>query len=592
VTTGIPIAVIGLGGRFPGSDGPDANGPSTDGVDALWTVLRNEVDAIRDVPAGRWPSSEAADERGGFIEQGDWFDAPLFGITDREAERMDPQQGLVLEAGWQALEHAGLAPDSLAGAGVGVFVGASTCDFDRRLALLDDLDARAATGGSGSIVANRLSYTLGVCGPSLSIDVACASSLAAVHLACQALQLGECDLALAGGVQLILSPVNMRAFTRGGMLARDGRTKSFSAQADGYGCGEGCGMIALKRLDEAVRDRDTIWAIVRGSAVNHNGASNGLSAPFGRAQELLLRRALALGDVAPASIGYVEAHSAGTLLGDAIEVKALKHVLSEGRDADRPCLLGSVKPNLGHLEGAAGIASLMKAILAMHHGWIPKTLHCDPISGHLQLANSALRVASVSQPWPAHNHPRRAGVSAFSFGGANAHIVLEQAPPTPARAPVPARDRWVLPIGAASRGALRVLASRYVEHLATVAAAADPQTACADLCYTASVGRAHLPHRLAVIAETPERARQRLLAFLGERSGGWLYGYVSTPQGAAEAAGGDANALARAYVTGAGPDWRAVYADGSYRRQPQPTYAFERRRYWMMPDAALALRQA
>jgi acyl transferase domain-containing protein len=578
------IAVIGLGGRFPGADDPDT----------LWTLLCGGIDAIQDVPSNRWAvptqlrDSALYPRSGGFVQGADCFDAELFNISRYEAERMDPRQGLVLETGWQALEHAGIAPDTLAGARVGVFIGTSTNDFDRRLSShWDAADIRAATGGSGAILANRLSYLLGVCGPSLSVDVACASSLSAVHLACQSLRLRECDLALSGGVHVILSPANMLAFARGGLLAKDGRTKCFSERADGYGCGEGCGMAVLKRLDDALRDEDHIWAVIRGSALNYNGASNGLGAPLGRAQEDVIRRALAIGNVQPASVGYVEAHSAGTLLGDAIEVKALKAALSEGRQPGQQCVVGSVKSNFGHLEGAAGMAGLLKAILAVHHGRIPKTLHSEPLSRHLRLEGSSVSIATCEQPWPASDHARRAGVSAFSFGGANAHVIVEEAPPQArGRAPASRASRWVLPISASSPTALRSLADRYAKALAALATEPNPRVAFADLCFTAAVARAHLSHRLAVIAGSAECARAELQAFLAGQQDNWMAGDVPRRHRIADVATADAVALARAYVSGPTPNWQACYADVSYRRRLLPTYPFQRQRYWSIPEGA------
>ncbi len=590
MTPSTPIAVIGIGGRFPGADG----------VEPFWTLLRDGRDAVGPVTHDRWDTlAQHANRRGdrdaaarslppawGFVDRGDCFDAALFGISEREAERMDPQQGFVLEVAWQALEDAGIAPDGLAGSRTGAFVGVSTRDFDRRLADHWELaDVRAATGSSGAVIANRLSYALGLRGPSLSVDAACASSLAAVHLACQALRLGECDLALAGGVQLILSPANMVAFSRGGLLARDGRTKCFAAAADGYACGEGGGAVVLRRLDDAVRSRDRIRALIGGSAMNHNGASNGLSAPFGKAQEEVIRAALAAAAFAPASIGCVEAHSAGTLLGDAIEVKALKAALSHGRTADDRCLIGSVKSNIGHLEAAAGIASLLKAILALERGFIPGTLHCEPLSGHLRLSGSPLQVAVSGKSWLASGSPRRAGVSAFSFGGGNAHVVLEEPPQRQPPACGFDRTTWMLPLSACSAESLRALATKYVAALTAFSSDPNPRAAFAHLCFTASTGRAHLTHRVAVVSNHPADARRQLQAFLANRPDGWRAGCVET-RGEPDTRSCNAGMLAEAYVAGRVLDWRACFDDAAYERLPAPTYAFQRRRHWKLPDAA------
>jgi acyl transferase domain-containing protein len=495
--------------------------PGADGLDEYWALLSEGVDAITEVPPDRWDVDSLWTEDqtvrgrthcrwGGFVEHGDWFQVELFGINAREAERMDPQQGLVLECAWQALEHACLAPDSLAGSDTGVFVGISNSDFDRKLCRdLTNLDVRAGTGTSYSIVANRLSYVLGLCGPSVAIDLACSSSLAAVHLACQSLWLGESELCLAGGVHLILSPEKTVTFSCGNLLAKDGRCRAFSDGADGYVRGEGCGIVVLKRLDDAQRDRDRICGIIRGSAINHNGRSNGLSAPFGPAQRKLIRRALRVGDIPPASIGYVEAHGAGTRIGDAIEVSALISTLSEQRAPQETCLIGSVKSNLGHLEAAAGVASLIKVLLAIQHGTIPKTLHAGVLNANLRLEKTPFRVAQESETWPPANVPRRAGISSFSFGGANAHIVVEQAPASNELAAATESGWLVLPLSALNTSALRNQARRYAAHLSAGEMAAD----FGNACFTAAVARAHLTHRLAVVARTSDEAARALTRY-------------------------------------------------------------------------------
>jgi acyl transferase domain-containing protein len=327
-------------------------------------------------------------------------------------------------------------PAALAGQPVGVYVGVSTRDFDRRMAgIWHHLDVGSTTGQCGAIVANRLSYLFGFTGPSIAVDLACASSLAAVHLACRALADEECTLALAGGVHLILSPCNLLAFSQGGVLARDGRCKPFSAQADGYTLGEGAGLVLLKPLAAALRDGDPIRAVIRGSAVNHNGRSNGMSAPYRAGQQQVMRKALAASGIEPASVDYIEAHAPGTPLGDAIEMQAIRDVYGQGRT--RPCFVGSVKSNLGHAEAAAGIAALAKAVLAVEQGVLPATLQCEPPHPLLQMPRASQETGAVllcdrQQAWPAPDALRRAGVSAFSFGGGNAHVLVEQAPPRPA----------------------------------------------------------------------------------------------------------------------------------------------------------------
>jgi len=509
-----PIAVLGIGCRFPQADGPAQ----------FWRMLYEEVDAITEVPPDRWNVDELWSEDasrpghtyarwGGFVERGDWFDAGVFGIGSAEAERMDPQQGMVLECAWQALEYAGIAPDSLRDSSTGVFVGLSNCDFDRKLCSdLRNLDLRAGTGTSYSIVANRLSYALGLCGPSIAVDLACSASLSAVHLACQSLWLAECGLALAGGVHLILSPEKTVTFSRGKVLARDGRCKSFSSEADGYVRGEGCGMLVLKRLADAQRDGDRIVAVIRGSALNHNGPSNGLSAPMGRAQRRLIERALATSGVLPRELGYVEAHSPGSTLGDIIEINALKAALGEGRAAGERYVVGSVKPNIGHLEGAAGVASLIKALLIVREGWIPKTLHTHPHNPALQLESSALRIACRSQIWPGPANPRRAAVTSLSFGGANACVVVEEAPALPWSAP--ASGPKLLALSAATGAALVMLAERYARYCTELGTGANACERFANTCFTAGVGRKHFACRLAVVAHDPREAAQALNDFV------------------------------------------------------------------------------
>lgn len=516
-----PIAIIGMGCRLP----------LAEGVDEFWKLLCEGVDAITEVPASRWDvqalwSDDAAEPGktycrwGGFVADGDCFDAAALEISPEEAVCMDPQQGMVLETAWQALEHAGIALAGLRGSATGVFVGISNCDFDRWLCSdLRNLDVSAGTGTSYSVVANRLSYFLGVCGPSIAVDLACASSLVAVHLARQSLLLGESALALAGGVHLILSPEKTITFSRGKLLARDGRCKSFAQDADGYVRGEGCGFAVLKRLVDAQRDSDRVLAVIRGSAVNHNGSSNGLSAPLRSAQEKVVAAALAAGGVEPASIGYVEAHSPGTLLGDLIEMRALATVLSQGRAAERACVVGSVKSNIGHLEGAAGISSLIKAVLAVNRGWIPRSLHTARLNSSLPLDGGPFQIAQQADAWPQQGGPRRAGVSSFSFGGANAHLVIEgSCEPSTASPRSPEPRRWLLPLSARTAESLQALTARYIEHLQRISGEAEPGLAFADTCYTASLGRQHFNERLAIVAGDAMQALNILQAHVqGQR---------------------------------------------------------------------------
>ena len=478
-----PIAIIGLGLRFPGG----ASDP-----EAYWRLLRDGVDAIREIPADRYDidavyAPEAAtpgktnSRHGGFLDGIDQFDAEFFGIAPREAAALDPQQRLLLEVAWHALENAGLAPASLAGTDAGVFVGISTQDYARRALAAEDLgriDAYGGTGNALSAAAGRLSYFFGFEGPALAIDTACSSSLVAIHQACQALRLGDCGLALAGGVNVILDPQLSVNFSQARMLAPDGRCKAFSAEADGYVRSEGCGLVVLKRLSVAQAAGDPILAVIRGSAVNQDGRSNGLTAPNGPAQERVVRSALARAKLAPADIGYVEAHGTGTALGDPIEVQALARSLGAGRTATSPLLLGSVKSNLGHLEAAAGVASLIKTVLALRHGELPASLHCRTLNPHVPWPTLPLRVVNEHTPWPA-SAPRRAGVSSFGFTGTNAHVILEAfeeskaglvTPKPTAKAEAKAE---LLALSARTPEALRSLARSIADQLDLVAGLAE-----------------------------------------------------------------------------------------------------------------------
>jgi phthiocerol/phenolphthiocerol synthesis type-I polyketide synthase D len=439
-----PIAVIGIGCRLPGGAHGDLTGPTE-----FWRFLRARGDAIREVPEGRWEpfddgSPEVGDllagttRLGGFLTDLAGFDARFFGITPREAALMDPQQRLVLEVAWAAFEHAGVAPARLRGSRTGVFVGVSAPEFAALTASdLAGVEPFTTTGAALSIIANRLSYLLDLRGPSMSVDTACSSSLVATHLAVQALRSGEADLALAGGVNLLLSPTVTMTFDQGGGTASDGRCKPFDASADGMVRAEGCGAVVLKRLADAVRDGDRVLAVIRGSGVNSDGRSNGLVAPNAEAQQTLLRHVYARSGIDPRQVDYLEAHGTGTFLGDPIEAGAVGAALCAGRDEE--LLIGSVKSNLGHLESAAGMAGLIKAVLALHHRTIPASLHYTAPNPHIPFDDLRLRVVDAEMEWPRRGHPARAGVSGFGFGGTNAHVILEEAPRTPpavAMAPV------------------------------------------------------------------------------------------------------------------------------------------------------------
>jgi len=509
-----PIAIVGMGCRFPGR----ASSPAR-----YWQLLRDGEDAIREVPPDRWDVDEFYDPDrgapgrmytrwGGFIEQADEFDADFFGISPREAMRVDPQHRLLLEVAWEALEDAGIPPESIAQTGTGVYVGVIANDYALLQSRdLSDVDVFSGTGCSHAILANRVSYALNLRGPSITLDTACSSSLVTVHLACQSLRRRETDMALAGGVNLILSPEMTVTLCKAHMMSPDGRCKAFDASADGYVRGEGCGLLVLKRLSDARRDGDRILAVVRGTAVNHDGRSNGLSAPNGPAQEEVIRAALADGHVAPGEVGYIETHGTGTRLGDPIEMEALANVFAPGHTADRPLRLGSVKTNIGHLESAAGVAGLIKAVLVLQNGQIPPHLHLKTLNPLLCMESVPFAIPTQLASWPRSETPRRVGVSSFGFGGTNAHIVVEEGPLAAPVARQSERPLHLLALSGRSAAARAEVAERYADFLG-----AQPEISLADTAFTAHVGRMHFGSRLAVVAESPEQACVRLRDFVAD----------------------------------------------------------------------------
>lgn len=504
-----PIAIIGSSCRLPG-------GCNT--IEQFWQMLQEGRDGISEIPEDRWdmPAFYDADpmapgktyaKAGGTLDlEVGRFDADFFGLADREVISMDPQQRLLLEVSWEALERAGQAPDKLVNSATGVFVGINTNDYSRlqfESGGRDMLDAYYFTGNTPSVAAGRLSFVLGLQGPSIALDTACSSSLVTVHMAVQSLRAGECDMALAGGVNLMLSPDPFVMLSRMQALSADGRCKTFDQSADGYGRGEGCGMIVLKRLSDARAAGDRILALVRGTAIEHDGPSSGLTVPNGLSQQSVIRRALDNAGVSPLDISYVEAHGTGTALGDPLELEALQAVLGRGRSADNPLLIGSVKPNIGHLEAAAGIAGLLKLTLSLAHREIPPHIHCDNPTSKVDWDNLSLSIAKTQMPWSVAAGARRlAGISAFGMSGTNAHLILEEAP---APLPVPeeadpqaiALSHHLLCLSAKTDQALSDLRDRYLELLQV-----DDSISLQNLCFTANTGRAHYPSRLAIVADS------------------------------------------------------------------------------------------
>jgi acyl transferase domain-containing protein/acyl-CoA synthetase (AMP-forming)/AMP-acid ligase II/acetylornithine/succinyldiaminopimelate/putrescine aminotransferase/acyl carrier protein len=527
------IAIVGMGCRFPGAENPEA----------FWRLLRDKVDAITEVPPDRWDIDDLYDpiagapgkmnsRWGGFLNRVDLFDPHFFDISPREAVRMDPQQRLLLEVTWEAFEHAGLPVEKLAGTETGVFIGIGSVDYSQLQIVSEGhetkIDAYCGTGNAHSIAANRLSYLFDFRGPSLAVDTACSSSLVAVHLACESLRRGECSAALAAGVNIILSPIVSIAFSQARMLSSDGRCKTFDARADGYVRSEGCGALVLKRLSDALRDGDQILGMIRGSAINQDGRTGGITAPNSKAQQAVIRQALAQAKISPEQISYIEAHGTGTTLGDFIELQALATVFPAPQAPEHRCLLGSVKANIGHLETASGIAGLIKVLLCFEHEEIPAQLHLTKPNPHIDLSGTPLSIPTEKQAWVANGTRRLAGVSSFGFGGTNAHVVLEEPPPS-----VPARQRQqserplhLLTLSAKNDEGLKRVASRMADSLAT-----ETRAGVADTCYTANTGRTHFLHRLAVIGQSDEELAGKLREFAleGSTPSGLFQGQTSRP---------------------------------------------------------------
>ena len=583
------IAVVGMACRFPGA---------TD-LAAFWDLLEGGVDAVTDgrQDAGSWngavgdPDAEdVAYRRGAFVDGIDWFDSRFFRISPIEAQLMDPQQRLLLETTWQALEDAGMDPDGLRGSRTGVYAGIGSSEYRDLIAAGNRADSYLGT--TGSVAVGRIAFALGLEGPAMPVDMACASSLAAVHQAVVGLQRGEVDMALAGGVNVVLSPPISRFMMDVGMLSPTGRSSPFDASADGYVRGEGCGMVVLKRLSDAEADGDRVWAVIRGSAVNQNGASAGLTVPNGPAQERIMKEALAQAGLAPWQVDYLESHATGSQLGDPIELHAAAAVYGDGRGDDRPLLVGSVKSNIGHGEWAAGIASFIKTILSMNQGVIPPLLHLRDPNPHVDWDRIPVRIATERTAWPTDSgRPPLAGVNAFGLSGTNAHVLVEgygsvpdavsagDVAGSPAGGPqaVPAslpeavtgfpvseagpRGARLLPLSGKSPGAVRDLARRYVSWLdGREGAASDPMLS--DLAWTAATARSHFPHRAGLVFTDAEQLRRSLEG---------LAGAYETP------GGGPPDGTTRVAFAYTGHDRRWMAAgEALYRSEPVARAVLER----------------
>jgi rhizoxin synthesis polyketide synthase RhiC len=648
----LEIAIVGMAGRFPGAAS----------VDELWNLLARGIDPIGEIPSTRWLIDDYFDPRpavrgktnsrwSGLLNDIELFDAGLFGIAPREAQLMDPQHRLLLETCWQTLEHAGYGGRAMAGAAVGVFVGASGNEYLHRFLGQPQLVERyLGSGNALSMIANRLSFQFDFKGPSLTVDTACSSSLVAVHLACQSLARGECEAAIAGGVNVLLAPEMYVNCSQARMLAADGRSKTFDQRADGYVRSEGVALVMLKPLATAMADGDTVHAVIRATAVNQDGRTSGLTVPSGAAQSNLLRRIYQPGALPVESISYLEAHGTGTALGDPIEVSAAGTVFGAVAAGQR-CAIGSLKSNLGHLEAAAGIASLIKVVLALRHRQLPPTLHLSSPNEHIRFEESPFFIVDRLTPWRiTPGAPRRAGISAFGFGGTNAHAVLEEAPQEVYREldSTPRAELFVL--SARSLEALARLVTAHIQHLSAEPVPGEFQferAAISDICFTLQTGRAALPNRLAIVASSRAELLEKLTAlssrafndnarpgssgcFSSSQSGDanpgaaidearrrlTIFGSDVTAIAASMARGlvweeqfasGSVGSLIPAtpgqlsanqrqqllellgvlFAAGINFDWRELHAGESPRRVPLPAYAFDHRRYWMAWPTAI-----
>ena len=508
-----PVAIIGLSCRFPGG---------VDDATAYWQLLRDGVDGIEETPTSRWDVDAYYDPSpgtpgkmntrfGGFLANVDCFDPQFFGLSPPEALSMDPQQRLLLEVSWEALEHAGIAPLELKGSQTGVFIGVSGSDYRDLLRFGGDalLDAYYVSGNASNMLPGRVAFLLGLHGPCMAIDTACSSSLVAIHTACQNLQHYECSLAISGGVNIILLPENSIAFSQGMMLSADGRCKAFDNRANGFVRSEGCAVVVLKRLADAERDGDPVLAIIRGSGVNQNGHTSAFTAPNAPAQEALIRSTLVKAKRTPKDIDYIEAHGSGNRLGDCCEMIALNSIFKDSHSVNNPLVIGSVKTNIGHLEAASGIASLIKVVLAMQHETIPSHLHFKALNSTITLSPMAAIIPTCSQPWLKNSKKRLAGISSFGLSGINAHMIIEEGLARPFIDNSVERPLHIIALSAKTIPALNAIIERYRTFFKQY-----PETKIADVAFSANTGRTHFAERIALVAGNAQEFCDKLAHYV------------------------------------------------------------------------------
>jgi acyl transferase domain-containing protein/acyl carrier protein len=554
-----PIAIVGIGCRFPGA----AISP-----DSFWEILKNGHDAISEIPPERWsieqfynPNLEipgkSISKWGGFIEGFDQFDASFFGINNREAAALDPQQRQMLEITWEALEDAGFVPSELSGSKTGVFLGVFTLDYKvLQFSDFKTIGTHTAVGSMMTMLSNRISYIFNFKGPSMSIDTACSSSMVAIHQACQSLRNNECSLALAGGIELLIAPEYFVAESKGGFLSSDGRSKAFDSRANGYVRGEGGGLVVLKPLKKALDDADHIYAVIRASHINQDGRTNGITVPNGDSQRVLLEDVYERSGITPSSVQYVEAHGTGTAVGDPIEANTLGSFFSQGRHADNKCIVSSVKTNIGHLEASSGVAAVIKTALCIEKKQIPPHLHLQNVNPKIDLEKLKIRIPTTLEDWPETDGPVIAGVNSFGFGGTNAHVILQEAPNhehSAVHGQEKIGQKQLLRLSAKSQESLKSLAGAYVDFLEQTESQLD------DICYSALFKREHHEYRLAVVGESKEEIANALKQY---HAGIDLHNVVQGRQSKEN--------LKLVFVyTGMGPQWWAM---GRELLQTEPVF--------------------